>query len=87
MNSHNKRYYELTILNKLERYRHLKDKLTDLLKKGKITHEEMTRQLGNIVGDDKIRKYLYEGQRALVVNFFPRTPKDDRSKSQWCCEP
>ena len=60
LDSHDKRYYELTALNKLERSRHLKDALTDLLKKtkGKIAYEEMTRQLGDIVSDEAIRKYL-----------------------------
>ena len=60
MNSHDKRYYELTTLKKLERSRHLKDELTDMIKKTKekIAYEEMTRQLGNIVSDEAIRKYL-----------------------------
>jgi len=31
LNSHDKRYYELAALNKLERSRHLKDELTDLI--------------------------------------------------------
>ena len=35
LNGHDKRYYELTTLNKLERYWHLKDELTDLFKKYK----------------------------------------------------
>jgi len=46
LDSYDKRYYELTALNKLERSRHLKDELTDLLKKAKekIAYEEMARQ-------------------------------------------
>ena len=35
LDSHDKRYYELTALKKLERSRHFKDELTDLLKKKK----------------------------------------------------
>ena len=60
LDSHDKRYYELTTPNKLERSRHFKDELTDLLKKtkGKITYEEMMRQLDDIVNDDAIRKYF-----------------------------
>ena len=40
---HNKQYYKLTALNKLERSRRLKDELADLFKKtkGKIAYEEM----------------------------------------------
>ena len=60
LDSHDKRYYELTALNKLERSRHLKDELTNMLKKtkGKIAYEEIARQLGDIVSNEAIRKYL-----------------------------
>ena len=60
MDSHDKRYYELTVINKLERSRHLKDDLTDMLKKtkGKIAYEEIARQLSDIISDEAIRKYL-----------------------------
>ena len=40
--NYDNRFYELTTLNKLERSRYLKDKLTDLLKKGKIAYEKMS---------------------------------------------
>ena len=33
LDSHDKWYYELTALNKLERSRHRKDEITDMLKK------------------------------------------------------
>ena len=44
----------------MERSRHLKDELIDMLKetKGKIACEEMARQLGDIVSDEAIRNYL-----------------------------
>ena len=87
MNSHDKRYYELTALKKLERSRHLKDELTDMLKKTKekIAYEEMTRQLGNIVSDEGIRKYLqslkdFSIRKERILSHLSSTVKCRRAK-------
>ena len=48
LDSHDKRYYELTTPNKLERSRHFKDELTDLLKKKK--RKNCVRRNGETVG-------------------------------------
>ena len=92
LNSHDKRYYELAALNKLERSRHLKDELTDLLKKTKwkIRYEEMARQLGDIVSDEAIRKYLqslkgFSIRKDRILPHLSMTAKFRRTKWAEIC--
>ena len=67
MDSHDKRYYELTVINKLERSRHLKDDLTDMLKKTKGGNNYLSERGGISFGIHKCFMTSSEGDDVIMV--------------------